>query len=111
LEGDDIMNITKHAAFVTLCAAAATLAIADEAPSVTLQLRGPVDAAHAEQVYQEIRSAARQVCEPLESKELSREHSHEQCVDQAVAKAVAQVQSSALTNVHLSRVGDEQSSR
>jgi UrcA family protein len=97
------MNITKQATFAAACAAATTLAVADDVPTVKLLLWGPVDATHAAFVYERIRSAARQVCEPLESKELTWRRAHDQCVDQAVAQAVAQVNLHALTELHLSR--------
>jgi hypothetical protein len=99
------MNISKHATFAAICTAAASLALADEAPSVKLMIPDPVDAAHAGLVYQQILSAARHVCQPLESKELARTPAYEHCVDQAVAQAVAQVRSNALTEVHMSQVG------
>jgi hypothetical protein len=103
------MNFSKQAAIAAACAAATTLAAADEAPTMKLLLWGPVDANHAALVYERIRSAARQVCEPLESKELTLKREHDRCVDGAVAQAVAQVKSRALTQLHLSRIapGDE----
>jgi UrcA family protein len=103
------MNITQHAALAALCVAATTAVFADEAPSVTLRVRTPVDGVNAEQVYQQIRNAAREVCAPLESKELTRESLHRQCIDQAVANAVAQAGSHALTNIHLSHLDNGQS--
>jgi UrcA family protein len=101
------MNM-EPATFTVLCAAATTLALGGEVPSVTIEIHHPTDTAHAEHVYGQIRNAAREVCAPLDSRELARRRLYNECVNQAVARAVAQVRSNALTEVHLSRVGLEQ---
>jgi UrcA family protein len=82
-----------------------TAALADEPASLKLTIYPPANHAQAEQVYQRIRAAARQVCETLDSRELGRLRYHERCVNDAVAMAVAQVDSHTLTAIHLAHGG------
>jgi UrcA family protein len=102
------MSIQKYAASLAALCAVTGVALADEAPSVTLRITPPVDKAHAERVYQRIERAAREVCVPRDPKDLSAHLLYERCVDEAVANAVAQVKSEALSQIHTSRAGSSQ---
>jgi UrcA family protein len=82
-----------------------TVAFADDSISVKLQVHAPTDAQQAAQVYRVIRNAARQVCAPLESRELGRLRYYMNCVNQATSMAVAQVHSEQLTALHLAQHG------
>jgi UrcA family protein len=100
-----IMNIQKPAAsLAVLCVAsiAASVALAEEIPSVKLEVSRPVDPAHATQVYQRIHGAAQEVCAQLESRELMAHDQYQRCVDKAVADAVGQMRSAEVTKIHLS---------
>lgn len=102
------MSTVKHAASLAVACIATlgtALAMADEAPSVKLEVRAPVDKAHATQVYRRIQGAAQQVCESLQSRELDRERLHYNCVKAAVDKAVAELGSRELTQIHLTQQG------
>lgn len=77
-----------------------TAAFAEDT-SVRLEVYPPSDSAHAVQLYRRIQSAAHQVCAPLESRELARLRYYNRCLNDAVSMAVAQVNSSALTAIHL----------
>jgi UrcA family protein len=54
----------------------------------------------AKALYNRIRSAAKEVCAPLESKELARRIYWQTCVHQAVTSAVEQVNRPMVTAVH-----------
>ena len=105
---------TKHAAsLAVLCAATVTaglavgvagtaVALADEPPpSVKLSVPHNMDAVHAAQLYRQIQTAAREVCAPLDSKELDMKRQYNICVAHAVSNAVAQVRSKQLSAIHL----------
>lgn len=85
-----------------------TAALAGPAvPTVKLRyrsadLKGPA----AAKLYQRINTAARLVCAPLDSAELSRHVEFKHCVDQSVARAVAQINAKDLTAVHLAHIGN-----
>jgi OOP family OmpA-OmpF porin len=64
-----------------------TVAFAEDISSVKLQITPPTDA----QVHQRIQNAARQVCAPLDTQDLSLKREYNKCVDEAVASAMAQV--------------------
>jgi len=107
------MSTSKHAAsLAVLCAATVTLglaaglgarvALADEAPpTVKLSIPHNMDAVHAAQLYRQIQSAAREVCAPMDSKELDMKRQYNACVARAVSNAVAQVRSKQLSAIHL----------
>jgi UrcA family protein len=102
------MSIQKAAAGLAVLCAVTGAALADETPSVKLQITPPVDQVHAERVYKRIESAAREVCASLDSQELPAKAHYLRCVNEAVAQAVAQVNSQALTQIHISTVGSSQ---
>ncbi|MGO9592910.1 MAG: UrcA family protein [Steroidobacteraceae bacterium] len=54
----------------------------------------------AKALYNRIRSAAKEVCAPFESKELARRIVWQTCVDHAVTSAVGQVNRPMVTAVH-----------
>jgi UrcA family protein len=82
-----------------------TMAFAAESRSVKLQLYRPTDDVQAEQVYRVIQNAARQVCQPLETRDLDRLHDYMRCMNQAVTTAVAQLHSDPLTAYYLGQHG------
>jgi UrcA family protein len=51
-------------------------------------------------LYARLRAAAREVCVPLESIELSRQLAWRNCVDNALGSAVAQVNKASVTALH-----------
>jgi UrcA family protein len=96
------------AAFILLVAAAssqlsnAAAARAEEPLTVVvrygdLNLRHAPDAAR---LYARIRSAARQACAPLDSRDLLRKSAWIHCVDGAVSRAVFDVHDASLTAYH-----------
>jgi UrcA family protein len=54
----------------------------------------------AKVLYARLRFAARQVCIPLESIELDRQHAWHECVDNALNSAVASVNKASVTALH-----------
>jgi UrcA family protein len=104
-----IMSTPKHAASLAiLCAGlGAAVALADEPATVTLPVPHSLDKAHAAQLYQRIRTAAEQVCEPVDGKDIPAQRHYRSCVADAIANAVAQVNASELTAIHLADAGGE----
>jgi UrcA family protein len=94
---------TPAASIAVLCVASitASVALAAEAPSVKVEVTRPLDPAHAAQLYQRIQSAARQVCEPLDSPDLELRIQYRRCVDEAIARAVSDVRWAEVTKIHL----------
>ena len=56
----------------------------------------------AEAVYTRLRHAARQVCRPLQSRDVQLKKEHRECLEQALDNAVAQVDNARLTALHRS---------
>jgi UrcA family protein len=102
------MTHSKHAAsLAVLCAASLTAtAMASPPASVKVEVPRVVDKAQAARLYHRIRSAAQEVCEPLDSRELARWRAYNRCVDEAVINAVAQVNARELTSIFLAQHGD-----
>jgi UrcA family protein len=63
----------------------------------------------AQALYARLRSAARQVCSPLESAEMSRQRQWEKCFNNAVANAVGQVDKTMLSALHVQAVNRSKS--
>jgi UrcA family protein len=104
-----LVRNVRRAAKLALAAASltGTIAFATEANTVKLQIYRPGDALQTKEVYRVIQSAARQVCQPLESRDLGRMRYYMRCVNQAVSMAVAQVHSDQLTAFYLAQHGSE----
>jgi UrcA family protein len=102
------MMTPKHAAsLAVLCAASLTATAVSAAPaSVKVPVPRVVDKPQAARLYHRILSAAQEVCEPLDSRELARKRAYNRCVDEAVTNAVAQVNARELTSILLARHGD-----
>ena len=93
-------------------AASITSAHADsaEARSVVVSTKGldlsqPAD---VERLYARLRRAAREVCEPLESRSAVTQTAWRTCKEGALARAVAAVDHPALSKRHFARRGGEQ---
>jgi UrcA family protein len=63
----------------------------------------------AQALYARLRWAARQVCSPLESIEISRQRQWEKCFNNAVANAVGQVDKTTLSALHVQTVNRSKS--
>jgi UrcA family protein len=106
----DSLTAKNPTGLALLCATCLTTvaAVAEDvaAPAVTVNytradLRGP----RLLKLYDKIRTAAREVCAPRDSAELTRHRLFQQCVDEAVARAVAQIDAEQLTTIHLAHGG------
>jgi UrcA family protein len=61
--------------------------------------------AAANQLYQKLHAAAKQVCEPFNGAQLRQKADFRACVDETLATAVAAVNKPLLSNVHASKTG------
>jgi UrcA family protein len=98
------MSHSKQAvSLAVICAASlgTAVALADSA-KVQYVPSDLTTKARAVKLYRQIESAARDVCEQLDGRELVRHEHYTRCVDDAIARAVEQVHSSELTAIHLS---------
>lgn len=59
----------------------------------------------AQAVYARLRSAARQVCRELESRELSLSSEHRECLKETLDDAIAQVDNAHLSALHRTEAG------
>ena len=75
-----------------------------DAPQVTIPLEryDLSKQSGADLLYVRLQRAAREVCRPLESRELSFKRLHEQCFENALQNAVASVDNVKLTALHQS---------
>jgi UrcA family protein len=102
-----VKRTARPAAWLALIAVSLTgaMAFAAESRSVKLQIYRPTDDVQAAQVYRVIQNAARQVCQPLESRELGRLRYYMRCMNEAVTTAVAELHSDPLTAYYLGQHG------
>jgi UrcA family protein len=63
----------------------------------------------AQALYARLRGAARQVCSPLESAEMSRQRLWKNCFNNALANAVGQVDKTTLSTLHVQAVNRSKS--
>ena len=56
-------------------------------------------------LYARIKSAAREVCEPINARALAASQAAHKCVAESIARAVADVNAAALTGYHLAKTG------
>jgi UrcA family protein len=63
----------------------------------------------AQALYARLRGAANQVCSPLKSIEMSRQHAWQQCFDNAIGTAVAEVGKTTLSALHSQAVSGRKS--
>ena len=54
-------------------------------------------------LYARIKSAARQVCEPINDRDVGASQAARKCVEESIARAVADVNAPALTGYHLAK--------
>ena len=99
------MNFMFFASLVTLaCIMSSGRADAQSAQVLTKTVRYDVRSLSTESgariLYTRVRSAAREVCTPFESRELSRRSIWQSCVDNAVASAVLKINSPLVSALH-----------
>lgn len=94
-------------AVATAAAAAPGLEHAGEAKSVSVRTAdlNLQSTAGVEALYGRLRSAAREVCEGLESRSASTQVAHRECLRTAMDGAVLSAKNDALTKLHLARNG------
>ena len=96
--------ITAGVATFVFAASAATAQAAEPSQTLTKTVTyGDLNldnAAGARALYARLQQAAKQVCSPAESKELSRQQGWKQCVRDALASAVVQINKPAVTALH-----------
>jgi UrcA family protein len=63
----------------------------------------------AEALYARLRSAAKEVCSPLQSIEMSRQHEWKNCFNNALANAVGQVDKTTVSALHVQAVNRSKS--
>lgn len=105
---EDIIMKNLMTVTAVLCAAGltATVALADQPPSVRLEIYpAELHQPGVQKLYERIENAAWEVCTPSYSRELEGHLLLEKCVKQAVSRAVAQIHSSELTEIHLAHEG------
>lgn len=93
------------------CAAAPVMADSEpRAVTVNFDELDLTTAQGAGKLYARLRFAARQVCAPLDGRELTRRNAFKECYSEALENAVKQVNVSAVTALHVRAVQGERAS-
>jgi UrcA family protein len=107
-----IASMLAAGLFTLICATSGGSALAAEQTLTKIVRYGDLNLDSeqgAQALYARLRSAAREVCSPLESIEMSRQRQWKSCFNNALATAVGQVDKTMLSALHVQAVNRSKS--